>query len=316
MTEAGEPLSDSRAANQGDPLRTNRQGANVESANSGVGDRRAFLKASFGFAIVAAIGGIVSNPASASCIAASPDNACVAGGVEPDLGCHMTPHPQPAAPGQNLHDEDNTCAQIFEGLYLDVDNACGDCDDNHDTDQSCGKALIVGQPARDRDELCGHPHYFGGNEDQRCGKSASATPGINYSDEGCGTHNPVYTFPGAWTDPDSNKGNLQENGTVDPDNDCSSGSADQNCNVQHPAYSTDPDEKCSSTDVDQACGVQNSGPGTNPVYDQDESCGSGNADEACGGNAVPFHDFDQNCSATDSDEGCRSMEADPDQSSP
>lgn len=197
------------------------------------------------------------------------DQSCSS--TEADEGCWLTP----SNSGNAAKDPDQHCA-----VSGDVDNACGDCNDAHDTDQSCGLAGSGGQ--RERDELCGHAHYELGHEDARCNVAGNA-------DEGCGFHNTTYNYPPNWDD-DDQACSCSEGGS-DTDAHCSGG--DSTCNARQPAYSTSPDESCNdSGDHDEACGAGHS-VNEDRAYDQDQSCGGGEVDESCG--AGGLWDGDDNC---------------------
>lgn len=155
-------------------------------------------------------------------------------------------------------DPDQNCS----ATSVDRDQSCGDCDDHHESDEHCSSSLKGG--GADPDEMCGHAHVFGLDEDNNCSKSVP--------DVGCGVHNTSY----AWTpnDPD------QHCPAPAPDNlDCTNAQGvDTNCNAKTFPSTTSPDEKCGTsvgnvTDWDSACSL----------YDADESCGANNTeDEACG----------------------------------
>lgn len=269
--------------------------------------RRDFLRkaggALFGFVFLSAYGGAagpanqVPPPPVQTCVLSphDPDENC-GQSSEADEACFTTPSATPGAP----RDEDENCGAAVGGSR-DVDNACGDCDDNHDTDESCGTS--VGD-AKDSDQLCGHPHFVGGAEDQRCAKAVPGSSGSTYADQGCGVHDPVYS-PG-FADKDQNCGLTLESGATDIDSNCSKRDADVACGTAPPAYASDPDEKCSASDKDEGCG-QSGTPGYGTYTDKDESCGVFGADakdEGCGGTAGLSFDPDENCSLTDVDESC------------
>jgi len=241
-----------------------------------------------------------------------PDASCSQ--TSADEGCHIK-----SAPGGSSNDEDQHC-----GANGDPDNGCGDCDDNHDTDNHCGQPL-GGGGGNDRDELCGHPHYwpFGGDADDRCGKPVAG--GGTEVDEGCGQHDTIYHD---WADPDDNCGGTLPGGGTDVDSNCTDvQGGDQTCGEDPPGYASSPDESCSLTSQDEACG-QGGSEGYNPAYDRDASCGgtgpgvTESQDQSCGSSAGNFDDPDQNCGkalpggATDPDEDCGADLAggtDPDQ---
>lgn len=229
-----------------------------------------------------------------------PDENC-GQSSDSDEACFTTPSSQPGAP----RDKDENCGAAT-GDSHDPDNACGDCDDNHDTDESCGK--VVGGTL-DADQLCGHPHFVGGATDQRCAKSVPGSDSGAFADQGCGVHDPVYS-PG-FTDEDESCGLTLESGANDIDSNCSTQGADETCGTAPPAYASDPDEKCSSLDKDQGCG-QRGTPGYGTYTDIDQSCHSYEIDpkdEGCGGAAGLSFDPDENCSLSDVDESCNMMAA-------
>ncbi len=189
------------------------------------------------------------------------DNSCYSGGnhANTDNSCELNSTDANCYIRQavNSNDHDETCSTTHP------DNSCGDCDDNHDTDEHCA---VNGDP----DGLCGHQHgdvpfYNGGvSTDQNC--SATSVDG------GCGTHTTSYGN----TDTD-----IDESCTAtipSSDANCSNLTSDSTCgSTRANPSTTSPDEKCGNVvngvkDDDGACGH----------YDADESCGNGNVDSACG----------------------------------
>ncbi len=230
--------------------------------------------------------GCFENPPDANCgetendghcgLAGDADQAC--GTISLDANCgNSTASGTTAGPDGTDQDEacaancaDNNCgiAQLpNSGVDTDVDESCalpagsgdqscGDCDDNHETDEHCN---VNG----DTDELCGHQHgdfiINGGITTDDC---CSAT----VPDAGCGTHTTEYGNTDADID--------QHCGDPNPDMDCSKhpSGADANCNATSNPSTTSPDEHCGVNDPDDACSH----------YDADESCVSGPKDDACG----------------------------------
>jgi len=211
-----------------------------------------------------------------SCSSSNNDEACGQGstqsptGKDPDATCSSTNSDEGCSISQvpaPSNDGDQNC----NATNADADQACGDCDDNHDSDEHCGRPL---NGATDADDLCGHQHWVGHDEDDTC----SATT----SDQGCGTHTTVYG--GTDDDPDQHC----VNGNADMH--CTAPGPDSNCDAATNPSTTSPDETCGAADPDQACGH----------YDADESCSATAVDQACGehfGVFGPTVDTDQNCTA-------------------
>ena len=200
------------------------------------------------------------------------DNSC--GANEPDESCEIFS----TNSSSYKKEEDEHCSSSLP--LGEVDNCCGDCDDNHDSDSHCG----VYNGVEDQDQLCGHTSWAYHNEDQSCGNGTN--------DEGCGTHDT--TYGGADTDTDNN---CNSGGDPDNNNNCNNATgSDSTCDTTpEPAYGTNPDEMCSTTDVDNACG-QGGSNGYNPAYDEDQDCSNTSEDNACGA--------DVNGSWSERDESC------------
>jgi hypothetical protein len=161
---------------------------------------------------------------------------------------------------------------------MSPDESCGDCDDNHNTDEHCGQTT-TGNTV-DPDDLCGHQHWtetFGESQDGVCSTTES--------DVGCGAHTTEYG--GTWSDPDQHcSGTTGTNA----DRNCSTLSKDDTCAALSNPSTTSPDECCGGVnDLDEACSR----------YDKDESCGNKNTrDEACGTTPVSvlsYTDIDNHC---------------------
>ena len=294
----------------------------------GRADRRSLLRAALAFTIIGTFGGLTptAHADDPDCATGTPtavgdrDASCndgggIFGGIggEPDEGCAIS---SPAS-GASGKDEDQNC-QPSGGLGYDPDDSCGDCDDNHDTDDTCGNSHGGPGGGSERDELCGHQHFGPlGNEDANCNKDQGG--GVTSIDEGCGRHNTSYG--GYWTDTDQHCNPAEIPGTsATADQNCASQQADAWCGVNRPAYSTSPDEVCGLVnqggglvDRDSACG-QSGSIGGSKAYDMDESCKTYTpdpVDEACGAKAFGAYDADENCGRlvpatglTDVDEAC------------
>lgn len=269
-------------------------------------DRRTFLRAAGAAVFSLAVIGAVGEP----------------GAVFADDGsCYITGAPN------ITHDPDDDC-----GFRMEVDQACGDCDDNHDTDQNC--ANTVG-PIRDRDELCGHQHFnipFTDtyDDDNRCARLAPGFTDRYMPDEGCGIHRSAYNDSSV--DPDGAVGLTMVDGSVHVDQNCASQANDATCGQNPPAYGSSPDENCkrgpydpdqgcgsggsgtqgtNNYDIDEACGK--AGQGGTPPYDKDEGCGGG---ASAGGGLVGGWDTDNACQVGppyDKDENCGAKDWDVDQ---
>ncbi len=228
------------------------------------------------------------------------DSSC--GDGEADESCSIS-----STEGGSGNDVDQNCGTATGGGNVDGDNACGDCDDDHDADGSCNQSV---GGSTDSDEMCGHAHLPGGgiDEDQTC----SATT----ADNGCGNHDTVYNEV---NDPDQHCPDGVTPGTTqDSDQNCTGQVADATCAANPPAYASSPDEMCSSTEIDGACGNGGSA-GYNPAYDEDASCGGAGlgeqSDQSCGSTVYTLEDEDENCSTADADEGCGGIPIiDPDNS--
>jgi hypothetical protein len=90
-------------------------------------------------------------------------------------------------PCSDTYDPDGDCNMLGDSN----DASCGDCDDNHDTDNNCARPA----PGDDADNLCGHPHNIGLDEDDNC----TTTHG---PDSYCGTYSFDYQWFGPITDTD------------------------------------------------------------------------------------------------------------------
>jgi len=189
------------------------------------------------------------------------DNSC--GANEPDESCEIFS----TNSSSYKKEEDEHCSSSLP--LGEVDNCCGDCDDNHDSDSHCG----VYNGVEDQDQCCGHTHvggWFNYDKDQACGS------GIR--DEGCGVHNTTYGISSSDTDNNCNP----NSGDPDDLNNCNSSTgSDSTCGTNPPAYASNPDEMCSASDIDNACG-QGGSNGFNPAYDADQDCSLTNVDNACG----------------------------------
>jgi hypothetical protein len=237
-----------------------------------------------------------------------------------DESCFLTPH---SSPDKSLHSKDEGCSH---GTIADadVDQACGDCDDQHDTDESCGKYFGDDGTPVEPDENCGHPHATGGDtwgidEDGACNKPAVKGGTDHEADQGCGSHSPEYAWPTPVNDKDQSCPAL--GGMGDSDANCSlpegttapAGPQDNTCGTRNPRYTTSRDEGCQHGlnspryDEDQACRPAEHEP--HGDYDRDEACGSltpaGTIDRdgACGRNTPSLGgglhlDKDQSCYPT------------------
>jgi hypothetical protein len=98
------------------------------------------------------------------------DEACTTSVVDSNCSINQVPNNGTGA------DVDESCGNV----YMNPDESCGDCDDNHQSDEHCGKPMAGG---KDPDDLCGHQHYteiFGESQDGVCSTTES--------DAGCGAH--------------------------------------------------------------------------------------------------------------------------------
>jgi hypothetical protein len=201
------------------------------------------------------------------------DEACTTSVVDNNCSINQVPNNGAGA------DVDGSCGNV----YMNPDESCGDCDDNHQSDEHCGKPIAGG---KDPDDLCGHQHYteiFGESQDGVCSTTES--------DAGCGAHTTQYG--GTWVDPDQHC-----SGTTgaSADRNCSTLSNDDTCAALSNPSTTSPDENCSLSDSDDACSR----------YDKDESCSMNySKDDACGTTTIKWVsdpiDDDENCGRTASD---------------
>ena len=145
-----------------------------------------------------ACGGISGNT-DANCVGqgGDQDNNCNPGGLiytaDIDQNCSKAAATGAPKAGPGKTDPDDHCSAKFRDLNCGIaqgkgsgvldkgescsktvtDNSCGDCDDMHQSDQTCGN--MVGGVV-DPDNLCGHAHWRGppggltnqGDEDQAC----------------------------------------------------------------------------------------------------------------------------------------------------
>ena len=272
-------------------------------------DRRRFVK-SVGtafFSLVVLNPGSISTTPVPGCSLGESDFWC--GLTRTDQGCGLETH---SSPGSGMYEDDESC-----GVASDPDNACGDCDDSHDTDQGCGQtASAAPGETYDSDELCGHPHIIGGTEDSACNLPSGA--GVE-PDRGCGTHDTPYTWGGTFEDPDQSCDTTNPEGEFNPDRDCGAEEFDASCGEKPGLYAADPDEDCGLLDPDDSCGNLAS-PNSNPAYDKDSSCGlpgdipshdaacGATAEDSLGGTSIDFDEAckDGNAPGTywDQDQGC------------
>lgn len=208
-----------------------------------------------------------------SCTSTSLDESC--GGNTTDESCSTTSTDENCSVARNppANDVDQSCT----GSGAETDEGCGDCDDNHDTDQHCGQPV---KGALDPDDLCGHQSFFGWyDSDDVCGATVA--------DQGCGVHKGPYTT----VTKDDADGHCGVGGAADMN--CTTKASDANCAAATNPSTTAPDEQCSGTDEDGACNH----------YDRDESCGGGGlpggadlSDQACGTyGAIGSADPDGHC---------------------
>jgi hypothetical protein len=191
---------------------------------------------------------------------------------------------------EGAHDEDENCTAANNH----TDNACGDCNDNHDSDEHCA----VGGTS-DSDQMCGHQHYnqYPMDTDDNCANDTTVTDvGCGYHDNGFGGGSPV-------TDADDNCYETLEQ----PDQNCTNQAHDAYCETQQ--YTTSPDESCNvstQNSTDEACMQE---------FDSDEHCNSGtDSDEHCYDGWVG-HDSDEHCGVGgDTDEACSVVPWDTDNS--
>lgn len=208
------------------------------------------------------------------------DEHCEAG--ESDAGCSIA---QNTGPGDKNgdHDQDAHCSAVG----ATADGCCGDCEDNHQIDEHCGKN--VGTQV-DADELCGHVTgaftVYWVNADSACGK----IPVASNRDSACGAYDPPYSS-GTQSDPDATCG------VPEPDQECTVG-IDSTCARPTNPSSTSPDESCGAMlTPDEACGH----------YDRDANCSvpTGDPDQGCGWKYLLlsgwFTDPDNACTSDASD---------------
>lgn len=204
-------------------------------------------------------------------------------GTDRDEACSLTDNDGNCSIAQlpkanDNKDPDQNCAKMSE----DADQSCGDCDDNHEADERCGKSP-PGGGMKDADELCGHESGVGLDTDDVC----SATD----VDSGCGKHSTTY---GGLPNNDVDQHCVVPNADLN----CSSLDADNNCNMKTFPSTTSPDENCGQPsgggiDSDEACSH----------YDMDESCSGTSEDEACGKwPGILVNDADQCCPTESQDQ--------------
>lgn len=205
------------------------------------------------------------------------DQACDYGiGPDTDQNCYIE--------GPARHDPDQHCTRYNN----DTDQACGDCNDSHDSDEHC-------DVSGDQDNMCGHQHQGTWiDTDDAC------TNHTGVVDAGCGVHNNGFNDAGPVTDTDNNCGDPI------PDQNCTGlVTGDAACEPQQ--WSSQPDESCSQAlSKDEAC---------MKYFDSDENCTlhpdvpGGDSDEHCNHGTFPDiygHDSDEHCGApNDTDEACR-----------
>jgi hypothetical protein len=198
------------------------------------------------------------------------DQSCSSVGGHTDANCYIG--------GTGKHDEDDNCT----AQNNHTDNACGDCNDWHDSDEHCA---VTG--SEDSDQMCGHQHYNNTpiDTDDLC-DMAGTIP-----DAGCGIHDNGYLGGVPATDVDSNC----DLSKWTPDQNCAGEATDYHCATQQ--YSTQPDESCSASSSDEACMKE---------FDSDQNCSTTESDEHCFDTAGPLgHDTDEHCGVgVDSDEAC------------
>lgn len=135
------------------------------------------------------------------CLGGDSDGGC--GNGEKDNHCGSNDVDENCSPpcSDSSYDVDNDCG----GTDKTSDSSCGDCDDSHETDDNCPNDLV-----EDPDDLCGHPHNYGGDEDDHCDAAGE-------EDSYCGTYDMCYQVPlYDWTDHD--QGCCESDASHEPDN--------------------------------------------------------------------------------------------------
>jgi len=209
------------------------------------------------------------------------DESCGAeinGQIDPDGNCGI----EPGVTGSS--DKDDACVEGGS----EADASCGDCNDNHQTDDTCGD-IIDG--SADSDELCGHEHAgwpTGVDQDDNC-------QNVGDEDAGCGQHDNIYQ--GHNNDEDQG---CDPNAQQETDAFCTGAETDDTCSADV-VNSSNPDESCNetTTHADEGC---------KEIVDQDGNCGVDNDEDQCCSSeemlGVTIWDTDNNCSETDSDQNC------------